>query len=107
SATSIPSARRSRKNWLEAGRRFSCGPARRAQDSSPVRQHWEKVVPPKPRDGAEEPTSILSPRCGAGKRRRLLPTAGAVGYCLSPYGLCPTRKENVHTGLPLQDEVHP
>src|ERR1035441_1307321 len=66
------------------------------------------MVLPQPRDGAEEPTnqSILSPRSGAGKRRRLLPTAGAVGYCLSPYGLCPTRKENVHTGLTLQDEVH-
>src|ERR1019366_632662 len=27
---------------LRGPRRFPCGPARRAQDSSPVRQHWEK-----------------------------------------------------------------
>src|ERR1035437_1152473 len=36
-----------------------------------------KTVPPPPRDGAEEPTrrSLLTPRSGAGKRARRLPTA--------------------------------
>src|ERR1017187_10173069 len=31
--------------FLRAPRRFSCGPARRAEDSSPVRQHWENDGP--------------------------------------------------------------
>src|ERR1035438_4796963 len=64
-------------------RRFSCGsaarrarrrPARRAQDSSPVRQHWENGGPASaPERGGRTPAAVLlTPPSGAGK---LIPPA--------------------------------
>ena len=46
-----------------------------------MRQHWEKDGPTSAPDGAEEPTrrSLLTPRSGARKRARLLPTAARRG----------------------------
>src|ERR1017187_4989302 len=59
-----------------------------------------KMVPPQPRAGAEEPTrrSFLTPRPGAAKRARLLPTAvrrGLLSCALRalstvPFAACPT-----------------
>src|SRR5450759_5121543 len=69
-------------------------PARRAKDSSPVRQHWEKDGPASAPDEAEEPTrrSLLTPRSGTGKRPRLLPTAvrrGLLSFALRALRVVP------------------
>src|ERR1035441_2052910 len=52
-------------------RRASRRPARRAQDSSLVRQHWEKDGPAlaPERGGRTRAAVVLTPRSGAGKRR--------------------------------------
>src|ERR1035438_2378667 len=70
--------------------RTRISPARRAKDSSPVRQHWGNDGPAlaPARGGRGHAAVLLTPRSGAGKRGRLLPTAGAVGYFLAPFGLC-------------------
>jgi hypothetical protein len=61
------------RQFLRAPRRFSfsCDPARRAKDSSPVRQHWERDGPASApeRGGRTRAAVLLSPRSGAGKRR--------------------------------------
>src|ERR1017187_1793746 len=50
---------------------ISSFPARRAQDSSPVRQHWESDGPASApeRGGRTRGAVLLTPRSGAGKRR--------------------------------------
>ena len=50
---------------------ISSFPARRAQDRSPVRQHWESDGPASApeRGGRTRGAVLLSPRSGAGKRR--------------------------------------
>jgi hypothetical protein len=64
--------------------------ARRAQDSSPVRQHWEKDGHrPSPGTGRKNRRGGLffRPVPGLPNAACPLPTAGAVGYYLSPFGL--------------------
>ena len=50
--------------------------ARRAKDSSPVRQHWENDGPvPSPGTGRKDRAAeLLTPHSGAGQLARLLPT---------------------------------
>src|ERR1035438_3064867 len=50
---------------------MSSFPARRAQESSPVRQHWENDGPASApeRGGRNRAAVLLSPRSGAAKRR--------------------------------------
>jgi len=60
---------------------ISSFPARRAQDRSPVRQHWGSDGPASaPTGGRTRADALLSPRSGAGKRAR---RPCAVGYYLS------------------------
>jgi hypothetical protein len=61
-----------------APRRFSRSPARRAKDSSPVRQHWENDGPasaPGPGGTTGEPVPLFRPVPGLANAACLLPTA--------------------------------
>ena len=61
-----------------APRRFSRSPARRAKDSSPVRQHWENDGPasaPGPGGTTGQPVPLFRPVPGLANAACLLPTA--------------------------------
>src|ERR1035441_7639623 len=60
-----------RGRMTNSTRRFQASQARRAQESSPVRQHWENDGPASApeRGGRNRVAVLLSPRSGAGKCR--------------------------------------